>query len=419
MSRGPRGARPPFVVLAVLQAVLVVGACERAPTDTGGASVTQDLIARALAAGLAPLPENPLYPTENPYLRERTELGQLLFFDPILSGPKDVACSTCHLPRFAFGDGRQFPAGAGATGLGPERTTPGPAPLRPMPRNSPTMLNVGYHGRMGPEPALRGTMFWGAGAFGLEDQVLNPIAAETELRGVSYPRAVAIDSVLERLRAIPEYADLFARAFPEVAAVHGDDLQRLISAIALERALAAYVRELKTPRAPIDDFLRGNADALDERERAGLELFIGKAGCAGCHFGPELSDFQMHVIGVRQEGIGRDTTPGEDMGWGEHGGVMYAFRTAPLRQVDLTGPYFHAGTARTLRDVVEFKNRGESEYERVPTSALDERVRPLGLTPSEIDDLLAFLGALTDTVSTAAPLFQAPPRVPSGLFVPK
>lgn len=377
------------------------------------------LLQRALAAGLEPLPEEPLYPIENPYSDDRVELGHLLFFDPILSGTRDVACGSCHLPRFAFGDGRQFPAGAGAAGLGPDRTDPGPPPLRLMPRNSPTMLNVGLHGNMSPEPSLRGTMFWGAGAFGLEDQVLNPIAAETELRGVSYPRAVALDSVIARLRSTPEYLDRFAAAYPERVEVHGRDPERLITQTTMERAVAAYIRQLNTPRAPIDEYLRGNEDALTERQQAGLEIFIGKAGCVACHGGPELSDFKMHVLGAPQEGIGRDTTPGDDLGWGEHGGVPYAFRTAPLRQVAQTAPYFHAGTAKTLREVIEFKNRGESGYARVSEDQLDPKVRPLGLSDAEISDLVAFLHALTDATTIQGPLFQAPARVPSGLAVPR
>src|SRR5690606_23019897 len=166
---------------------------------------------------------------DNPYNPAVVELGHLLFFDPILSGPQDVACSTCHLPRFALADGRQFPSGAGGTGLGPDRTDPTPAPLRLMPRNSPTVMNVGMFGRMSPAPAVNGMIFWSGSAFGLEDQVLLPIVADNELRGLTYPKAVAVDSVLARLRTIPEYRERFAAAFPDVVAIFGDDPLRVIS----------------------------------------------------------------------------------------------------------------------------------------------------------------------------------------------
>jgi cytochrome c peroxidase len=394
--------------LALLAACHDLTRPDRAPTD---------LRARALAAGLAPAPTEPPRPIDNPYNRERVELGHLLFFDPILSGPRDVACSTCHLPRFAFTDARQFPSGAGATGLGPDRTLPGPPPLREMPRNAPTVLNVGLFGRMSPSPSITATMFWGANAFGLEDQVLNPIAADNELRGLVYDKVDARDSVLARLRAIPEYVTRFAAAFPELAP--GATPEQLITTTTLRRALAAYLRELITPRAPLDDFLAGRDDALTDAQRAGLALFIGKAGCVACHRGALLSDFRPHVLGTPQAGLGRDTTPGDDLGWGEHGGTPYSFRTPPLRQVALTAPYFHAGTAATLDEVLRFKNRGTSAYVRVSAAMLDPAMHPLGLTESEMASLVAFLHALTDTITTRAPLFQAPPRVPSGLTVPQ
>lgn len=410
-----RGRGRLTVVLAV--AVVALGACG----SDDGLRPTADLSLRelALAAGLAAVPLEPLRPIDNPYLPARVELGHTLFFDPVLSGPKDVACSTCHLPRFAFADGRQFPSGTGAHGLGPERTLPGPAPLREMPRNSPSMFNLGLFGRFGPEASVNATIFWGANAFGIERQVLAPITADNELMGLTFDKAVARDSIMARLRSMPEYLDRFAAAFPEVLASGPAVPERLVTTTTLRRALAAYLRELVTPRAPLDDFLRGDETALDSDQRAGLALFVGKAGCVNCHTGALLSDFTPHVLGTPQAGLGRDTTPGDDLGWGEMGGIPYAFRTPPLRQVTETAPYFHAGTYTTLTGVVEFKNRGESEYSRVTSSMLDPRARPLGLTSTEMAQLVAFLGALTDAVTIEGPLFHAPPAVPSGLAIPK
>lgn len=417
-ARFARTARVPVLLLVALAwaACSGDGTGSAAPAPAGLA-----LLEQARAAGLEPLPERPPYPLDNPYSAERIALGHLLFFDPIMSGPKDVACSSCHLPRFAFGDGRQFPAGAGATGLGPERTDPEPAPLRLMPRNSLAMFNLGLHGNGSGVPTTRGLMFWGGGAVGLEAQVLNPVAADNELRGLAFAKADAIDSVVARLRENAEYLRLFAAAFPERTTGERDppDASSLVTTLTLKRALAAYLRELVTPLAPLDDFLRGDTSALTASQRSGLELFVGRAGCVGCHMGPELSDFRMHVLGTWQVGLGRDTTPGDDLGHGEHGGTPYAFRTAPLRQVALTAPYFHAGTAETLEDVVRFKNRGESGYERVTPAMLDPLMRPLGLSDAEVADLVAFLEALTDSASLEGPLFLAPATVPSGLPIPK
>jgi cytochrome c peroxidase len=288
-----------------------------------------------------------------------------------------------------------------------------------MPRNSPPVFNIGAYGRFGTVPTTSGMIFWSGSAFGLEDQVLTPIAADNELRGMTYAKAVAVDRVLARLRAIPAYVAHFADAFPDLFAAYGPDPARLVTTQTLRLALAAYLRELVTPRAPIDAFLAGDDAALSRIQKDGLELFIGKANCVACHTGPVLSDFQLHVIGVRQMGLGRDTTPGDDLGWGEHGGTPYSFRTAPLRQITETAPFLHAGTAETLEAVIRFKNAGQSEHARVAMGSLDPAVRPLGLSDSEIAALVAFLETLTDRITTLQPLFLAPASVPSGLEIPK
>jgi cytochrome c peroxidase len=407
-------AMPLLVLLAV-----VAGACDGDGAAAPPADESSALRTRAIAAGLSAMPAEPMRPVDNPYLAERVQLGHLLFFDPILSGPKDVACSTCHLPRFAFTDGRQFPSGAGADGLGPDRTDPEPWPLRLMPRNSPPIFNVGLYGRFGTAPAMNGMMFWSGSAFGLEDQVLLPITADNELRGMTYEKYVAVDSVVARLRATNGYVERFADAFPALVESFGTDPDRLITGSTLRLAIAAYIRELVTPRAPFDDFMNGNDDALGTAAKRGLDLFIGKAGCVRCHTGPVLSDFELHVLGTLQRGLGRDTTPGDDLGWGEHGGQRYSFRTGPLRQIGETPPYFHAGTAETLEDVMRFKNAGRSEHPNVNDDDLDPAAGPLGLTEAEIADVIAFLHALTDAVTMADPLFSAPLTVPSGLEVPR
>ena len=405
--------------MLLLALASLAGACDGDGAADPGANETTALRTRSHAVGLSAMPAEPMRPIDNPYIAERVELGHLLFFDPILSGPRDVACSTCHLPRFAFTDGRQFPSGAGAEGLGPDRSDPDPWPLRLMPRNSPPVFNIGLYGRFGIAPAMNGMMFWSGSAFGLEDQVLLPITADNELRGMTYPKYVAVDSVVARLRATNGYVDRFADAFPALVASFGTDPDRLITPATLRLAVAAYIRELVTPRAPFDDFMNGNDAALGTAAMRGLDLFIGKAGCVRCHTGPVLSDFDLHVLGTLQRGLGRDTTPGDDLGWGEHGGGRYSFRTAPLRQIAETPPYFHAGTAETLADVLRFKNAGRSEHPNVGDADLDPAAGPLGLSDAEIADIIAFLQSLTDARTVQGALFLAPAAVPSGLEVPK
>lgn len=413
----PRGTIRGGGLIVVIS--LALGACGGDRPGDGAESSELSLRERALAFGLEPIPPEPPRPPENPLDAERVELGRLLFFDPILSGPQDVACSTCHLPRLAFADGRPLGVGAGGSGLGTERTVPETLDLRPMPRNSPTVLNAGLYGRNGTTPSVNGMMFWAGTAFGLEDQVLNPMTADKELRGLTYAKVHAIDSILAKLRGIDEYLDRFADAFTDIVTVHGKDPGRVITATTLRRALAAYVRELITPDSPFDRYLRGDEAGLSDSQREGLELFIGNAGCVQCHRGPLLSDFQRHVLGTLQEGLGRDTTPGTDIGWGEAGGTRYAFRTPPLRQVELTAPYFHAGTAPTLQAVMRFKNEGMSANPDVANSALDTLVYPLGLSDAEIASLVSFLISLTDSATVQGPLFLPPQRVPSGLEVPR
>lgn len=416
MSRA-RHRMAPFVGLLAGLCLVGCGSDEPAAPGSPTDGEAERVRSAALQAGLAPLPDAPIYPPDNPYNPDRVALGHLLFFDPILSGPRDVACSTCHLPRFAFADGRQFPSGAGGTGLGPARSVPSPWPLRPMPRNSPPMFNIGHYGRGSSTPTSNGTMFWHGGAFGLEDQTLAPISTDTELRGVTYPREVALDSVIARLRGIDEYVGRFQAAFPEL--VGGDAPGSVVHPTSLRLALAAYIRELRTPDAPLDRFLHGDDAALSDSALRGLDLFIGAAGCVNCHTGPLLSDFSMHVTGAAQQGLGRDTTRNDDLGWGEVGGTPYAFRTPPLRQVAETAPYLHAGTAETLADLLAFKNAGVSRHPAVSNDRLSSLVGPLGLGAEQLADLERFLHALTDETSITRPLFLAPERVPSGLEVPR
>jgi hypothetical protein len=229
----------------VIVVLLAGGACGEAERpDAPSSELT--LREQAVAVGLEPIVGDPPRPGENPLNPERVELGHLLFFDPVMSGPGDVACSTCHLPRLGFADGRQFGVGAGGMELGPDRMLPEP-PLRQMPRNSPTVLNAGLFGRGGTTPSVNGMMFWAGTAFGIEDQVLNPLTSDKEMRGLTFPKLIALDSVLARLREIPEYVDLFTAAYPEVAAVHGDNLDRSSP----RRVRSTGISEVTTTRSPM------------------------------------------------------------------------------------------------------------------------------------------------------------------------
>jgi len=379
----------------------------------------EDLRSRFELETLGPVP----YPPDNPPRQERIALGRLLFFDPILSGEKDVACGTCHHPDFAFADRRQFGAGVSGRGLGPERvlsssSIPPHAPMDFAPRNTPTCFNTGFNLDESGVPSHEGLQFWDGRAASLEEQATKPIASRVEMAGDAYFEEDALDSVLARLREIPEYEALFANAFPQVAA-RGTSA---VDSSTYARSIAAYERELVTRHSPYDRYVDGDDDALSALQKQGLELFFTKARCGECHSGPMFTDFDFVVQGVLQEGPGKNVIPGDDTGRMEHTGNpddMFAFRTPSLRNVELTPPYMHDGVMHTLDEVVRFYNDGAQPRRTEPEceTRMDARLlEPLGLTEDEIRAVVSFLEALTDPGTRLDPmLITVPETVPSGL----
>ena len=278
----------------------------RADVDAGAAGVP-DSVASILSMDSSPdpaelrkrlalesLPKTIRYPPKNRPLPERVALGRLLFFDPILSGERDVACATCHHPDLAWADGRQLPVGvAGGNyhpfALGPDRVAGTSAitdePVGLTPRNSPTVLNTAFNGYFSPRAEFLSLQFWdGRVENGLEEQALKPPASRIEMAGDAYAEEDALEMVVARLGAVPEYWSLFNQAFPETPS--GKDP---VSAENLGFALAAFQRELITPDAPFDLFCEGVDDALTPAQLRGIDLFFGKAACGTCHMGPMLS----------------------------------------------------------------------------------------------------------------------------------
>lgn len=401
-------------VFGPLAAALVLTACESAPPTAPSSGA--DL--RTLFA-LEPLGPAP-HPADNPPNAAKVELGRLLFFDPILSGERDVSCGTCHHPAFGFADGRKLAVGTGGKGLGPNRR-PGVSALtgEPIPavgRNTPTVLNAALNGNGDGLPDPRGLQFWDGRALGLEDQALRPLAARAEMRGEAYEADVAVDSVVARLRGIAEYEARFALAFGSRAGGGSavDDSR-------VARALAAYQRALVTRDAPFDRFAAGNDGALTGLQKRGLELFFTGARCSECHLGPMFSGFTFRVLGVPQEGPGKAVIPGDDTGREEHTGDpadRYAFRTPSLRNVELTAPYMHDGAFGTLEEVVRFYDEGaRPRHPAVTDEMIDPQLRrPLDFSDGEIAAIVAFLRSLTDPGRRLDPvLLRVPDEVPSGL----
>lgn len=367
------------------------------------------------------------YPSDNARDRERIELGRLLFYDPILAGEKDVSCGVCHHPSLHFADAQPLGIGAGGEGLGPNRVTGSSAvtgePIPVEPRHTPTMLNSAFNGAESTEPDPDGMMLWDGKAVGLEGQPVLPLITRVEMLGDAFPASVALDSVFARLRSNPGYVELFAAAFPDEASGGSGGVapESVIDSSTYVRAVAAFVRELVGPDSDFDRFVRGEDGALTELQKRGLELFFGEANCGECHGGPMLSNFRFVVNGTPQIGPGKETVAGDDMGRMEVTGSSadrLAFKVPSLRNVALTAPYMHDGVFATLEEVVRFYDRGaRPRHDLVTDEMLHPVLRePLGLSPADVDALVAFMVSLTDPGFALDPLLlTVPDSVPSGL----
>ena len=396
-----------------LLALPVLVGCLTAILATAGRSST-------LAQGrLEGLPAESPAPPDNPSTPERVALGRLLFWDPILSGQKDVACATCHHPSFGYSDGLDLSIGANGAGLGPARAfVPGHAP-RVVKRNSQTVLNVAFNGLTagGNSNPAAAPMFWDLRVRSLEAQALEPLKALDEMRGGTYPEDRAVPAVIARLNAVAEYRRLFARAFAESKPVNERNLGR---------ALAAFERTLVVSNTPFDRYMRGDTTALSPEQLRGMERFQS-VGCINCHSGPMFSDFATHVLAVPDSPKLAESDSGVNK--------TYAFRTASLRNLSATAPYMHNGAFATLPEVVNFYQRisrgggrggggrgggGRGGGGRpalvnpqVSRDQIDPLARQLNMRGRGQGDLIAFLRALDD------PNFDrtVPDRVPSGLPV--
>ena len=348
----------------------------------------------------AALPAAPKAPAANPATKDKVTLGRALFWDPILSGRKDVACATCHHPRFGYAENRDLSIGVDGVGLGASRHFKAGSTVPIVKRNSQTILNTAFNGITdgGAYDASIAPMFWDLRVKGLEAQALEPIKALEEMRGDTYPEANAIASVVARLNAVAEYRTLFARAFGGVQPISADQLGQ---------ALATFQRSLTATNAPFDRYMRGDATAMSDAQLRGMRRFQ-RVGCINCHHGPMFSDYQLHVLGVPDNPQLRVSDAGVDQ--------TYAFRTASLRNLTYTAPYMHSGVFHSLRDVLEFYDdvsgrRGRARNIHVSREQLDPLLRQLRDPDDRAGDLIAFLEALSDESFDRT----IPPRVPSGL----
>ncbi|ACY16823.1 cytochrome-c peroxidase [Haliangium ochraceum] len=321
-----------------------------------------------------------IVPDDNGQTPERVALGEKLYFDVRLSADGTVACATCHDVTRSFTDRRPMSEGIGG---------------KVGRRNAPTTMNA----------ALLGTQFWDGRAATLEAQAVLPITNPIEMGQPSPDAAVAA------IADDPEYQQMFQAAYGRP--VNIDDIGR---------ALAAFERTLIFLDAPFDRYVAGDADAMSPAAIAGWRLFNGKARCVTCHpisiANPIGSDNRFHNIGVSArvqdfESLAKQAlalleeddsadkidqlaleTDANQLGRflvTQNYSDVGAFRTSQMRNVGITAPYMHDGTLQTLWDVMDHYNKGGE-----PHIYLDGGIEPLALSEGEIDQLVAFMFALTD-----------------------
>lgn len=346
------------------------------------------------------LPETVKSPKDNPASAEKEALGKLLFFDPILSGNKDVACASCHHPANGYAEFLDLSIGPNSSGMGSKRKFNSPNDIPFVKRNAQTIINTAFNGMdqnnvYDPEQA---TIFWDDRAKSLEKQALEPIKAFEEMRGHGIAETDILQTVIDRLSAIPEYQKLFELAFGGEEAISVDNLGK---------AIAAFERTLITNNSRFDQYMRGDSDAILISEKEGFELFK-TVGCINCHNGPMFSDYKMHVLGAPEN----DKLPVPDAGVQD----TFAFRTPSLRNLRFTALYMHNGSLHDLRRVLEFYediSNGKVRNKNVPAERYDPFVRELELSVKEMSLIISFLNTLNDDSFDK----ELPEAVPSGLPV--
>lgn len=321
-------------------------------------------------------------PPDNPQSSEKISLGQKLFFERRLSVDGTVSCSTCHDPQLAFTDRK--PLSVGIKG-------------RLGQRNAPTILNALYNK----------TQFWDGRVNTLEEQAANPIVNAFEM---GHP---TLDAAVAQIASVEEYEQAFQRVFGRPP--NGPDLLR---------AIASYERTQLSFDSPFDRFIAGDNNAIDASAKRGWELFNTQARCNKCHALTDtqrdvtvFTDNDFHNIGIgiiRHNVVALARQAEQLIKSGDTAAIdraaiqtdmsalgrflitkkdkdIASFKTPDIRNVLVTGPYFHDGSQETLWDVIDHYNKGDG----LQNPYLDEDIQPLALTETDIDDLVAFMASLT------------------------
>jgi len=401
---------------------------------------------------------------------EKVKLGRLLFYDKILSGNRNIACSTCHHHDHASTDGLSLPVGEGGVGLGPKRHVGTGKEMveQRVPRNSQALFNIGavqfthmfHDGRVfadPDDPTGFNTPAEEDLPVGLDNvvaaQAMFPVTSAVEMAGEFGENNVAnaanrgpeyVWPILAlRLQGFSEYVDLFKKAYPDIKKASD------ITMVHAANAIAQFeMSEWRADQSPFDKYLRGNTKAMSKVQIMGMKLFYGEAGCSICHSGVLQTDHQFYAIAMPQIGLIR--TRMFDPIVRDRGRInetdrledQYRFRTPSLRNIGETGPYGHSGAYRTLEAIVRHHLKPvESLRNFDPTQVLlpthpilspldfivmDNRREMSGLiaanelenrhlSPDDLERLISFLDALTDKTSLLGrlgPPATVPSRIP-------
>ena len=280
---------------------------------------------------------------------DEVQLGKLLFNDKILSNKQTISCASCHNPSFAFSDTVAFSVGDDG---------------KPGRRNALSITNL----------AERSFFFYDGRAASLEEQALFPIADPLEMN-------LPIEKAIARLIANEKYLNLFLKVYNEKP-----------NAQNLGKAFAAFEKTLETSNSAWDNYAKGDKKAVNNAVLRGRKIFNSKGKCFDCHSGIDFTNDEFRNIGLYNayelNDLGRAafTKKNDDIG---------KFKVPGLRNVSVTAPYMHNGMFKSLKEVLAYYNNPTSIVAgSINTDSL--LAEPLNLSPSELEDLEAFLNALTD-----------------------
>lgn len=334
-----------FLTIAIISFIVIYGIAYQATQESTLEETSDIPQAHQVPLGLPAIP----WPIDNPYSKEKAELGRILYFDKRLSSDQTISCASCHNIACAYSDCRALPIG-----IGNKKGT----------RHSPTIINAAYSK----------LLFWDGRASSLEEQCKGPLANVKEMTNAENVHE-AHHQCVERVKSIPGYQILFKKAFG-----HEE-----ISIDEIAQAIATFERIILSGNSPYDRYKAGDRSALTQEQIHGMEVFK-KVGCANCHAGFNFSDDRFQNIGIGMDALVPDTgrygITHQDKDWG-------AFKVPTLRDVEHSHPYMHDGSLKTLEEVIDYYDKGG-----IKNKNLHPLMRPLHLSEEDKQALVSFLKAL-------------------------